>query len=293
MTTEAEPGDIVEDDPGTEIVTIQPAELDINLAHGKSLAEKLREIRRTEMVEDVHFGMAFPGANRPSLLKPGAELLARYFSLRVEINLADKTVVVGEGNERSYIDYEYNVEIYSLETGGLITSIDSAGSCNSRENKYSRQDALNIKNTIQKMAQKRAYVAGILIATGASTFFTQDVEVEPAGPPPPPKVALTPQDVHKRLGSKEFCDEHGIEPWDNKKKRIVWGEHLSAMFESVNEDTLQKILRAGTWRDEFLAAGGSDEAIGGYAGTHGAECMLQLTGEAARGLTALKDALAS
>lgn len=31
-------------------------------------------------------------------------------------------------------------------------------------------------NTLQKMAQKRALVGGVLIATGASEFFTQDLE---------------------------------------------------------------------------------------------------------------------
>lgn len=37
-------------------------------------------------------------------------------------------------------------------------------------------DAIGFKNTIMKMAQKRAFVGAILIATGASEFFTQDVE---------------------------------------------------------------------------------------------------------------------
>jgi hydroxymethylpyrimidine/phosphomethylpyrimidine kinase len=31
-------------------------------------------------------------------------------------------------------------------------------------------------NTIQKMAQKRSLVGAVLIATGASKFFTQDLE---------------------------------------------------------------------------------------------------------------------
>jgi hypothetical protein len=33
-----------------------------------------------------------------------------------------------------------------------------------------------MKNTIMKMAQKRAFVGAILIATGASEYFTQDIE---------------------------------------------------------------------------------------------------------------------
>jgi hypothetical protein len=37
-------------------------------------------------------------------------------------------------------------------------------------------DIMSMKNTIMKMAQKRAFVGAILLATGASEFFTQDIE---------------------------------------------------------------------------------------------------------------------
>lgn len=37
-------------------------------------------------------------------------------------------------------------------------------------------DVISMKNTIMKMAQKRAFVGAILLATGASEFFTQDIE---------------------------------------------------------------------------------------------------------------------
>jgi hypothetical protein len=37
-------------------------------------------------------------------------------------------------------------------------------------------DVLGLKNTIMKMSQKRAFVGAMLIATGASEFYTQDVE---------------------------------------------------------------------------------------------------------------------
>lgn len=37
-------------------------------------------------------------------------------------------------------------------------------------------DVIGMKNTIMKMAQKRAFVGAILIATGASEYFTQDIE---------------------------------------------------------------------------------------------------------------------
>ncbi len=40
-------------------------------------------------------------------------------------------------------------------------------------------DVIGQKNTIMKMAQKRAFVGAMLIATGASEFFTQDIEDMP------------------------------------------------------------------------------------------------------------------
>ncbi len=37
-------------------------------------------------------------------------------------------------------------------------------------------DAADLVNTLQKMAQKRAFIAGVLIATNASEYFTQDLD---------------------------------------------------------------------------------------------------------------------
>lgn len=48
-----------------------------------------------------------------------------------------------------------------------------------REDKELGENKIGNKNTLQKMAQKRAYVGAILIATGGSEFFTQDVEDMP------------------------------------------------------------------------------------------------------------------
>lgn len=42
--------------------------------------------------------------------------------------------------------------------------------------KVPNPDVLGLKNTIMKMAQKRAFVGAMLIATGASEYFTQDLD---------------------------------------------------------------------------------------------------------------------
>ena len=48
--------------------------------------------------------------------------------------------------------------------------------CNNREAKYRSLALFDIRNTILKMAEKRAFVSAVLIATGASDIFTQDIE---------------------------------------------------------------------------------------------------------------------
>lgn len=46
--------------------------------------------------------------------------------------------------------------------------------------KVANPDIADVINTVQKMGQKRAYIAACLSATGASQYFTQDVEDIPA-----------------------------------------------------------------------------------------------------------------
>jgi hypothetical protein len=51
--------------------------------------------------------------------------------------------------------------------------------------KVANPDVADIFNVVQKMAQKRAYVAATLTATGLSGRFTQDLEDMPTPPAPP------------------------------------------------------------------------------------------------------------
>jgi len=74
--------------------------------------------------------------------------------------------------------------------------------CNNREAKYRALSFFEIRKAILKMAEKRAFVSAVLMATGASDIFTQDLEDVPElaetvmpNPPPKPKAsgALTPK----------------------------------------------------------------------------------------------------
>jgi hypothetical protein len=75
-------------------------------------------------------------------------------------------------------------------------------------------DIADIVNTLQKMAQKRAYIAAVLLATNASEYFTQDIEdyidayfvpVEPEKKQPAKPKQPTPQNEAPQ--SPEWFDE--------------------------------------------------------------------------------------
>lgn len=149
--------------------------------------------------------------NKPSLLKPGAEKLRLVFGLQVEFTRTGETLDL----EKDFYDVNYSCSIKD-KAGNIIGQCEgSAGTYEdkyarryvpvSKDKEPSKEEKevlkakklgknqqingvwywcakeanegkLSLKNTIQKIAQKRAYVGAILIATGGSEFFTQDIE---------------------------------------------------------------------------------------------------------------------
>jgi len=148
-----------------------------------------------------------PGTQKPTLLKPGAEKLNSLFNLQPEF----EEITNIENWDKPLFFYRYRCRLINKSTGEVWG--EGIGSCNSRETKYryrwlwgnevppdvdkasltlkeftskqgkkykkyrmENQDVAEQVNTIDKMAQKRAYVAATLIATQTSDRFTQDME---------------------------------------------------------------------------------------------------------------------
>jgi hypothetical protein len=166
------------------------------------------EFTKAVMKPGKDYGAPFPGTNKPTLLKPGAEKLTSLFGLAPDFVSIDKIVDF----ETGMFYFQYQCDLY--KDGAKVGS--GIGSCNSRETKYryrwlksahkpDKEEAERLKaegigrwrkfngnwvwhertlntepfdlvNTIDKMAQKRALVAATLIAANASEFFTQDIE---------------------------------------------------------------------------------------------------------------------
>jgi hypothetical protein len=160
----------------------------------KSRVQDVQQAMDAVMKEDVHYGVV-PGAKKKSLWKAGAEALCMAFGLVPVL----RTTVTADDPERvirwkgtQYTDgpsgrvkvevegetqgiYEVVAVCELLNMGGQILASCSA-SANNLENKYRTLSVWDTRNTLRRMAEKRALVAAVLMATGASDMFSQDLE---------------------------------------------------------------------------------------------------------------------
>lgn len=142
-------------------------------------------------------------------------------------------------------------------------------SVNELQYRIPNADAADTVNTLQKMAQKRALVAAVLIGVNASEFFTQDVEdlapiegtatvvAEPAAAPakdqPKPEVKAAAPASEK--ASDEFFEDDGI----LKLKECDNIGDLTKVFNSMPVDVRRpgtKVFKAFSERREQLTPPG-------------------------------------
>jgi len=158
----------------------------------------LKELMKRCMVEGQHYG-TIPGAKKPSLWKPGAELICTLFQLGTRYPKASMRIerenghflftltcelfhvptgrVVGEGvGAGSTMEYRFRVQTEDRYSAGGAGSNSPSGAGQPIKAKYTPFD---FYNTVLKIARKRSMIDAVLTACGASEIFTQDVEDNP------------------------------------------------------------------------------------------------------------------
>lgn len=160
----------------------------------------IQEVMRAVMKENTHYGI-IPGCQKPSLWKPGAEVLFATFRVSVDPTVED----LSTRDEARFRVTARGVSNHGVPLGSAV------GEASSDEEKYKwrevvcleewegtpedrrrlkwkrgnpraysiqqvRTSIADCRNTILKMAVKRAYVALALQVTAASDIFTQDIE---------------------------------------------------------------------------------------------------------------------
>ena len=143
-----------------------------------------------QLVQNADYGI-IPGTPKPSLYKPGAEKLTNIFKLGSRIINNVKTIDI----KSNYAQIDITMEVYQLATGKALSTCEGIANSHESKNRYRAKyewvGGKKIKvgeietpigdllNTLSKMAQKRALVGAVILATNASDFFTQDLEDMP------------------------------------------------------------------------------------------------------------------
>jgi hypothetical protein len=151
-------------------------DLDQEIARAKRAIKAFEKILEEVLEAGVDFDK-LPGAKKAGLLKPGAEILCQVFHL-----VPGKTDILSkdEDRETGFLSIVIGTPILHRVTHQKLAY--GIGSCSSNEAKYryrydedgSQHDHLNpadLHNTIVKMAAKRSFVGGVLLATGADRIF--------------------------------------------------------------------------------------------------------------------------
>lgn len=98
--------------------------------------ERVQQIQRAAMREDVHFGV-IPGTKKPSLLKPGAELLCQMYRLVPEFRV---NTTFGDGVDGPHVNVHADCLLHIGDLSGVVAGT-GVGNCNSWERKYRYRDA--------------------------------------------------------------------------------------------------------------------------------------------------------
>jgi hypothetical protein len=137
------------------------------------------------MQENQHYG-TIPGTKKPSLWKPGAELICTLFQLGTRYpNHANQVV-----REEGHFIFTLTCELFHIPTGRVIG--EGVGAAATMEYRYriqteeriypngntvpAKYTPMDFYNTCLKIGKKRAMVDAVLTVTGASEIFTQDLE---------------------------------------------------------------------------------------------------------------------
>lgn len=105
-------------------------------------------------------------AGRQCLAKPGAEKIFMLLGVSCTFEILDR--------KDTPEVVEYMLRCRAVFNGEVVA--EGLGSCNSQEKKYAKQSIPDLKNTILKMAEKRAKVDCALHIGALSDIFTQDLE---------------------------------------------------------------------------------------------------------------------
>ena len=190
---------------GGDILHLAPSEVTNKLR----AIEAFQQIVHKSLTKDLDYGI-IPGTQKPTLLKPGAEKIAKLLNLADTYEVVDKV----EDWSKPFFSYTVRCTLTEISSGAVVCSY--LANCNSYESKYryrmvpswklsasqksaidaggvhceerptargaanfyrfENEDIYSQVNTIMKMSEKRAMVSAVLSVGRLSLLFTVDME---------------------------------------------------------------------------------------------------------------------
>lgn len=111
------------------LAAYQPEAVELSVDEIVRKVEKVREVAARVMKEDIHFG-TIPGTQKPTLYKPGAEILGLTFMMSPKYEGERNPIDLGNGHR----EYIIRCDMYHKVTGRFLGS--GVGSCSTMESKY-------------------------------------------------------------------------------------------------------------------------------------------------------------
>lgn len=244
-------------------IVVQTEQKALTAGQMRDHVNRVQEVMKAVMIRETHYGVV-PGSKKPSLYKPGAEVLCVTFRVAPSYKIEDL----------SNADcVRYRITCVGTHQTSLTVLGEGVGECSSNEEKYKwrravcaeefeatsldrrrvkfsqyqgkvqktdqiRTEPADTANTVLKMAVKRAQVAMTLNVTAASDCFTQDIE-----------------DLPEELREIERNREQAANPpepnppypaADFAKNLPVWREKIADAGDKGKEIAAQIIARAST-----------------------------------------------
>ncbi len=219
-------------------------------------------LKKTNTGEGGDYGI-IPYTKKMSLLKPGAEKLAKLFGLVPSYECMAKV----EDWDKRFVFYKYKCTLTHYASGKIVG--DAIRSCNNKEKKHAAKDVYDVANTIESVAQKRALVAAVVQATMASDIFDADIE-DPEKDSEAPKRSVTQDEDPKRIRvlSNFFRDGEDRGFTEDQLKRGLYKQHSVDSLKDISTanieayyDKLIKIYRSvgkGNKPEKFDLPDGTD-----------------------------------
>lgn len=125
-------GQLVSQGSGTlAIAMMADEEFEQRLATLRKGQDRIRRIKRDLMTDGVHYG-TIPGTDKPTLLKPGAEVLCSIYGLRPDFV---SHIEYGNGHTEPAIRVSMRCELHAGDLAGPVVAV-GLGAANSWERKH-------------------------------------------------------------------------------------------------------------------------------------------------------------